>query len=61
MKICDSIVPLFGRNHNTQFREFIGTAFIVEPNFIITAGHNIGNMVGLLRFLTFSMIILILH
>lgn len=35
------IIPLFGYNQSIEEKTFIGNAFLVQPNLLITAGHNI--------------------
>ncbi len=37
------IVPFFGFNEQVESSTFIGSAFIVNPNFLVTTGHNILN------------------
>lgn len=40
------VLPFFGFNENIERSEFIGSSFIIKPNLLITAGHNILNDFG---------------
>jgi hypothetical protein len=40
------IVQLFGFNEDSEKKELLGSAFLVRPNFLITAAHVVSNEIG---------------
>ena len=47
------IIPFLGYNDETKKYDFIGSSFLIKPNFLITAGHNIGKQCNK-KFKTFA-------
>jgi len=40
------IVPFYGYTNNSSERNLIGSAFIIQPNYLITAAHNVMGEIG---------------